>query len=110
MSALCGPFFATAGKPEAPGIQLVLELLGPRSPGEVETTPEQVRATASVTAGPQKEARAAGQDVARSRALGEGWGMANPGRYTNWVQNTKKKTVLILNLLRTLMIWAVRCL
>lgn len=49
--------------------------------------PEQVRATAAAkTVGPQKEARAAGQDLAR--LLGEGWGLANPGRCLYWVQNT----------------------
>lgn len=81
----------SAAKPEAPGVQRgwtwVLELLCLHSQGEVETAPEQVRATtAAVTAGPQKEAGAAGQDLARS--LGNGWGLANPGRCINWDQNT----------------------
>lgn len=81
----------SAVKPEAPGVQRgwiwVLELLCLHSQGEVETAPEQVRATtAAVTAGPQKEAGAAGQDLARS--LGNGWGLANPGRCINWDQNT----------------------
>lgn len=81
----------SAVKPEAPGVQLgwtwVLELLCPHSQGEVETAPEQVRATtAAMTAGPQKEAGAAGQDLARS--LGNGWGLASPGRCVYWDQNT----------------------